>query len=490
MKTSSILSAVSWLSNFRRTMALFLFLAAASSPAATLVTYPPPAGVTPANDYQVKVEDRELFVYNAPIASIASFDFEGPVTVTITANRDVKWVDVRPKQLGIKPEFKGREIRFTLKKPCNLSVELNGEILRHPLYLFANPLEKRAPNPGDKDVIFFEGGKVHQVKNLELKSGQTVYIAGGAIVQGAIRAQNAENIRILGRGILDGTFNREWKANQFLSFRDCRDVTIEGVTLVNSFTWQIVPVHCENVKIRNVKIASDNGSDDGIDIVRCKKVTIQNCFFHTKDDCIVIKTIWDYPPEAGVENVRVSECVFWNAAWGNALEIGFELRAREVRDVVFENCDVIHVEDGAVFSIHNGDTATVRDIRFENIRVEDARQKLFDLAIFLSQYSADRPSDPAERKRRYLEGAWDGVLSVSPEERPVHAPHRGYIRDVVFKDIAVVDGLFPFSVISGFDEDHRVENVTFKNFTVHGRHIRNPEAAKLYIEHADKIRFK
>jgi hypothetical protein len=124
----------------------------------------------------------------------------------------------------------------------------------------------------------------------------------------------------------------------------------------------------------------------------------------------------------------------------------------------------------------------VEKIRFENIRVEDATQKLFDLAIFLSQYSIDRPDSREEREKRYLNGAWDGVLSVGPENREYHSRYRGYIRDIIFKDINVVDGLFPFSLFCGFDEMHQVENVTIDNLVVHGRKITTPEDAKVHME--------
>jgi hypothetical protein len=65
-----------------------------------------------------------------------------------------------------------------------------------------------------------------------------------------------------------------------------------------------------------------------------------------------------------------------------------------VRDLRFLNSDIIHVERGAALSIHQGDDAEVRDVLFEDIRVEDARHKLVDLAVFYSQYSVDRPADP------------------------------------------------------------------------------------------------
>ncbi|HAQ17645.1 MAG TPA: hypothetical protein DCR40_00225 [Prolixibacteraceae bacterium] len=86
--------------------------------------------------------------------------------------------------------------------------------------------------------------------------------------------------------------------------------------------------------------------------------------------------------------------MFWNSIWGNAVEIGFELNSDEVKNIRFGNMDIIHVEDGATISIHNAGQAHVSGVTFENIRVEDSRQKLFDLAIFSSQYSPDGNRDP------------------------------------------------------------------------------------------------
>jgi len=59
-----------------------------------------------------------------------------------------------------------------------------------------------------------------------------------------------------------------------------------------------------------------------------------------------------------------------------------------------KNIDVIHVEDGATMSIHNAGQAHVHDVIFDNIRVEDSRQKLIDVAIFFSRWGPDGIQDP------------------------------------------------------------------------------------------------
>jgi hypothetical protein len=468
--------------------------------------YPAPAGLRPSAEYQVFVNGKEAFVYQSPVpAAYCSFDMNAPVEVTIKASRDIKWVDVRPFAAGVKASFKDSTIRLQLKKPQQLSIELNGSI-KMPLFLFANAPEKEKPARNNPNVIFFEAGKIHHPGIIPLKSNQTVYIEGGAVVVGVIKAKDAKNITIRGRGVLDGTYNnrlndsllktlrdtaelRSMKGtyHRFLEFIDCENVAVEGITLHNSTSWQVVPINCTKVAINNVKIISDQASDDGIDVVRSKKVRINNCFIRTKDDNIVVKAHLDYPHEVAVDDVLAEDCVFWNALWGNALEIGFELNAAEIKNITFRNSDVIHVEAGAVISIHNAGTGHVKNVVFENIRIEDARQKLFDFAIFRSQYSVDGVKDPEERRRLYLNGAWDGVLMVPPAQRSYHAQFRGRISDVLLKNINVTDGLFPYSIFSGFDKEHSISNVTIENLTVAGRKIRRISEAKVYLENTNNI---
>lgn len=458
-----------------------------------VISWPGPEGMNSSTTFTVQANGKDVFVYESMVSPFAVFDFKGTIEVKIRANRDVKWVDIRPKSLNIKPVFKDSLIWFTLSKPCNLSIELNGEPKNAPLMLFTNSPEQDLPELNSPGVISFEPGKVHEAGIIRLQSGQTLYIPGGTIVKGLVVAEGQKDVRIMGRGILDGSKNRELRGEQryhFISLRDCRDVLLRDLILIDATTWQVVPMNSENVRISNVRIVSNNGSDDGIDVVRSRNVKIDRCFIHTKDDCIAIKSFGEYPSDLNVDGVEVWDCVFWNTEWGNALEIGFELRSDFVRNIVFRDSDVIRCEDGAVFSIHNGDRSIVENVVFRNIRVEDARQKLIDLAVFYGQYSMDRPATREEIERRYLRGAWDGILYLSPQERKIHAENRGQIRNIVFEDISLIDGIFPFSLISGFDEKHKVSGVIIKNLRVHGEKIRSSEDARMTIEHAENISFK
>lgn len=483
---------------------VFVLLALCPVLGATVRTYNYSPEVKPSSRYSLKADGQPVLVIDNPIpASFAAFETDGAVDLEIECTHDVKWVDVRPLKAGIKPKIVAGKIMLSIPAPGNYSIEINGK-LNHPLFIFANSKETK-PARSNPDVIYFEAGKIHQAGVIRPKSNQQVYIEGGAVVIGAIAATGVENVKVSGHGILDGSFNNQLSNNEmtamfsakggytvpnkyqrFIEFIDSRNLTIEGLILNNSTTWQVVPINCDNVTIKGLKLVSDNPSDDGIDIVRSRKVRVSDCFVRTKDDCVAIKAHLNYPESVIVDDVLVEKCMFWNAAWGNGLEIGFELQCAEVKNITFRDCDIIHVESGAVFSIHNSDKATVKNILFENIRVEDARHKLVDLAIFRSRYCTDGSSDPEYIKQNYLDGAWDGVLKVPEKDRAYHAQFRGKIENVQFKDISV-EGTFPFSIIAGFDQSHQVSNVTFSNITINGNRIKSLDALKLYTENTGKI---
>ena len=479
---------------------LFIFSAPSK---AELIIFPKPQGLTAAEDFSVKVNGKEVFVYDSKVAAFTSFAFDGQVDIEITPGHDVKWLDIRPLNLNIQHTLENNIIRFKLTNPCNLSFELNGESGR-VFYLFANPIEKNPPKPTDKNTIYFESGKVHDIGHVDLKSNQTVYIADGAVVYGSFSAKNAKNINISGYGILDGSkvgYEAKKENNyvkpRMLKFTKCKDFHINGIVILDSYGWTVSQKNCKNSSITNIKHINWRFGSDGIDLVGSSDVTIDGCFLRDNDDCVTIKT-WGGDPEIpykdvakgnDIKNITVTNTVFWNMAYGNAMEIGFELQADSITNISFINCDVIHCDRGAVMGIHHGDYATISNIRYEDIRIEDAQHKLIDFGIFLSQYSADRHPSEKELTRRYLQGAWDGVQDIKFYDKEKHAKHRGYIKDIYFKNIHVIDGLKPFSILSGFDDKHCIDNVTIENMTIHGKVVNNAKEGRFFVENTKNLKF-
>ncbi|MBO0933874.1 glycosyl hydrolase family 28 protein [Fibrella aquatilis] len=472
----------------------FFLLTTSQLLANQLITYPAPDSARQATDFSVTVNGKPVFVYDNAVSAMTTFSFAGSVLIEITSTHDLRWVDIRPKSLAIPVSVTPTKLTFRLTKPGQLSIERNGEHTR-ALYVFAAPPEQDVPKPTDPGVRYFAPGKIYDVGTLTLNSNETIYIAGGAIVRGNIQATDAKNIRIRGRGILDAS---QLKGGRLVRLWRCQQIDIEGITITDSPGWTLVLLDCDHVTIHDLKEVCWRNGSDGIDLVGTSHVQIRDCFLRNNDDNIVIKSFSVNPstfysqPGLGrdVTDILVERCVIWNMPWGNALEIGFELRCQTINTITFRNCDLIHVDRGAALSIHNGDQATVERITYDNIRVEDAPHKLVDLAVFWSQYSTDMPTTEAERARQYLHGAWDGVLRVAAGEVAAHARSRGQIRDILFRNIAVTDGQFPYSILCGYDARHRIENVRFKGLTIHGKPIRSAQAGHFSLENATRVYWK
>ena len=395
-------------------------------------------------------------------------------------------------------------MRFTVNRPGALSLEINGKI-RPALLLFIDPPEESAPPLDAPNVVRFAGGKVHEAGEIRLATDQTLYLEPGAVVRGTVRASGANGIRILGRGIFDA--RERTTKTQFLDFRDCSVVELNDVMVLGSYGWTIVPWNCRDVRLTNVKVFSWRDNDDGLDICSSRNVTVDRCFFRTKDDCIAIKAPRkEYFPagkspanssspiqdesDFDVDNVVVQRSVFWNAEWGNALEIGFELRTPQVKNILWRDCDIIRVERGAVFSIHNGDFASVKDIRFENIRIEDARDKLLDLRVGLSIYSQDCPERYHRRnpqRKPTGAGQWVPWDRLTTDEQAVAHQNRGAIHNIHLKDIQLLGKVPPQSFL--INSGGELSGVTFQNVRQGDRVLASFEDLGLSVEHATDVRF-
>ncbi|MGE5395808.1 MAG: glycosyl hydrolase family 28 protein [Candidatus Saccharibacteria bacterium] len=426
-----------------------------------LITYEAPQGAESAPEFEVEVNGQKIFVYNTRPAAFAYFSFEGKVEVKVTFLAPVYNFDIRPKSRNIQAELSHNQLQFSLDKPQNLSIEINKN-LKRPLFLFANPLETNVPDKNDKNVIFFEAGKIHYPGQVDIKSNQTVYIEGGAIVRGHFMTDKGRDIKIMGRGILDNSQYLKG-SHRPVEINECENVLIDGIILTESRHWSCASHACKNVTYNNLKIVSDNDWDDGIDIVGSQKVLVNNCFIRTKDDCIAVKSGVNYftkfNSSINVKDVVVQNSVMWNGIWGNGLEIGFETRSDTIQDITFSNCDLIHVEGPeGTFTIHNGDRAVVKNVLYDNIRVEDAKGWLIDFKILFSQYSKDK--------------------------------QRGMIENVRFKNINVEGETFPYSQLLGFDENHRIKGVSIENLVIQGTRVNGPYNGMITTHLSDEIIFK
>ena len=156
---------------------------------------------------------------------------------------------------------------------------------------------------------------------------------------------------------------------RLISFADCRNVLIEGVTLTRSPSWTINPVRCENVVIDKVTIVNpaDSPNTDGINPDSCRNVRIANCHIDVGDDCIAIKSGTEAEAadrRAPCENIAITNCTMVHGHGG--VVIGSEM-AGGVRNVVIANCIFESTDRGIRLKSRRGRGGIVEDVRVTNV---------------------------------------------------------------------------------------------------------------------------
>jgi polygalacturonase len=127
---------------------------------------------------------------------------------------------------------------------------------------------------------------------------------------------------------------------QFIQPFRCKNVLIEGVTLLNSPMWQVTPALCTNVTVQGLTIHSTGPNTDGCDPDSCSDVLIKDCNFFTGDDCIAIKSGRNADGRRlhiPSENIVIQGCHMKDGHGG--VTIGSEISGG-VRNIFAENCEM------------------------------------------------------------------------------------------------------------------------------------------------------
>jgi hypothetical protein len=367
--------------------------------------------------YLVKVDEVRGVGHHVENASMSYFDFSGEVEVSVTFKEgDLQTARIRPLSYGIEPVIKGNTLTFSLRQPRNLSVEVNGDIF-HNLHLFANPIEVFIPNKKDPNVIYFEPG-IHYLKDgkIEVKSGQTLYLAGGAILMGQILVEGVQDVKIGGRGMVDHS------VKMGVHIANSKNIEVEGI-----FCTQCATGGSDSVLIRNVKSISYFGWGDGMNVFASNNVLFDRVFCRNSDDCTTV-----YGSRkgfvGGCHNITMQNSTLW-ADVAHPIFIGIHGNTENpeiIEDLTYINIDILdhkemQLDYQGCLAINAGDNNLIRNVRFEDIRIEDFRQgQLVNLRIFYN-------------------------------EKYCTAPGRG-IENVLFKNITYNGNNSEISIIAGYSE--------------------------------------
>src|SRR6476620_2669089 len=175
----------------------------------------------------------------------------------------------------------------------------------------------------------------------------------------------------------------------------CKNVLVEGITIVNSPFWTINPEFCENVTVNAVTINNPHSPNtDGINPESCKYVHISNCHISVGDDCITIKSGRDIPGRtkaAPAENYTITNCTM--LAGHGGVVIGSEMSGG-VKKITISNCIFDGTDRGIRIKSARGRGGVVEDIRVDNVVMKNIKEQAIVLDM---EYSKVPPEPVSER---------------------------------------------------------------------------------------------
>ena len=415
--------------------------------------------------YETNVSHSHADSAATPLQSrtpVAIFDFEGTVRVVLTPGFRPEKAEVLPSAAGIETGIGEEGVFFTLTEPGHYTVIFDGKEER-AFHLFTRLPEKDVPDPEDENVIFFGPGE-YDAGTVDVKSGETLYLAGGAVLHGNIRADHAENVTIRGRGIVDGSLfggdanNRAVRIPVDLEVS--KNVTVEGITLLNSNGWVLQGFSSEDVTVDGVAIVSSRANGDGVTLQSCRNVTVKNCFVRTWDDSLVVKNY-----TGNTENLTFEDNRIWTDL-AQSMEIGYETNKgnREnavIENVVFRRNTVLYNLHKPVISIHNGDSCDVRHILFEDTLVEHADMAFSNRLVEI----------------QILESGWSTTYE------------RGTIEDVEIRGLTVLQSTHDrlSAEVSGYGKSHFVKDVIFSGVDILGNRGKDALTYNVNVKNTEHV---
>ena len=419
----------------------------------SVYTYPAPQGAPLKADYDVYLQPRgkkewtKIDTYMAMVhkgeISYCIFDFTGDVFVKVVSkNKKFKTARIRPDYRGTIADVQNDStVQFLLFQPENVSVELDGDTSNNILVFTSKPTtskeeaEKAAKAQGRAFRYYAPG--LYTEETIKVPSNTTVYLDGGSYFLGTFAVEDAENVSIIGRGIA-----RPQRGYEGCHIHRSKNVLIDGL-VVNT-----CPIgESSNVTLHDVRSISHPQWGDGLNVFGgCFDILYDRVFCRNSDDCTTA-----YATRKGfngsVRNVRMTNSTLW-ADVAHPIMIGLHGNPQVGDSIVnlrYDNIDIIcqnekQVDYQGCLAINCGDNNYVKDVTFDNIRIEGIRQgSITQVKVGWNQ--------------KYCTAVGGGV------------------ENVMFRNVRLYGDQPDLSIITGYDAEHKVKNITFEGLKINGRTI-------------------
>ena len=327
----------------------------------------------------------------------------------------------------------------------------------YPHHLIDTKYPNRMLQDCQRRLIY--GNKVHHAT-----------ITGGGTINGQGDFEPWMNVKEIGT---------EKNRPSILAFVGCNTIKVSNITFVKPACWTQVYIESDNIIIQKIKVNTGQltPNRDGIDIVDCHKVLIEDSHIESEDDGICFKSGSEY----GCKDIIVRRCILdkLNVKAGNCFKLGTDglgsFMNFDVSELVLKNA-----YQNSAFCIESMDGAVIDNLNFRDCQISNCGQAIF---IML----ADRKRTVPERKTRI-----------------------GTISNIHFKNITGTNFTQNYpSIITGI-KGHNIQNITFDNLIFElkggisttnqtvmeyngkypeGSYFGNTNAFGFFIRHADSVTF-
>ncbi len=146
------------------------------------------------------------------------------------------------------------------------------------------------------------------------------------------------------------------------------DVTVDNLRFESTAFWCIVPVHSSRVEISNVTVYARDDHDgntpntDGVEPMWSTDVHIHDCVIDNGDDCVTVKS--------GSSNVLVERL---DCTHSHGITIG-SVWYDDVTNVTYRDVTLHGTTNGPRIKGRRQGNATISDITFQNIRLDDVHE--------------------------------------------------------------------------------------------------------------------
>lgn len=257
---------------------------------------------------------------------------------------------------------------------------------------------------------------------------------------------------------------------QLVNMVHCERILIKDVKMINSPFWVIHPLLSKNITVDGVYVWNEGPNGDGCDPEACENVLIQNCVFHTGDDCIAIKSgrnndgrLWNQPSK----NIIIRNCKMEDGHGG--VVIGSEISGG-CENVYAENCvmDSPHLERILRIKTNNCRGDQVQNINMRNVVVGQCKEAVVKINL------------DYERKEICYRGFEPIVNNVNVENVTCQKSDYGVLiigRDSLENvyDINIKNCKFDGVVKEPVKITGKTRNVKFDNLVINGSLVLNKE---------------